>query len=187
MKDNLKDHLKILMHKTAEGDQRAFRQLAETMGQRIFSMAYRLLNGNRYAAEEVVQDVLIKLWQMAPRWQPTGSVPAYISRITYTTCMDRHRDQRKWVEIPESLEAKDHLNENIIQLDQHKQLLESINKLPKRQQEAIFLTYFHENRHKEVATIMGTTEKAVEHLVARGLKTLATSLPASLKEGGFLK
>ncbi len=176
-----------LMQKVAEGDQRAFRLLAEALAQRIFSMAYRLVNGNKMLAEEIVQDVLIKLWQTAPRWQPTGSVSGYVSRMTYTTSMDKHRAARKLTELPEDMPAEDVMAENIVQLDQKRQLMDKINKLPARQQEAILLTYFHENRHKDVATIMGTTEKAVEHLVARGLKTLAITLPKDLKEGGYLK
>lgn len=179
--------LTALMKQVAEGDRNAFRLLAQHLGQQIFAMAFRLLNGNKASAEDVVQDVLIKLWQNAPRWKPTGSVAAYASRLTYTTCMDRHRANKNLTALPEEIPEAETVTDKVVQFEQRKKLMDGIHKLPKRQQEAILLAYFHENRHKDVATIMGTTEKAVEHLVSRGLKTLATTLPADLKEGGYLK
>lgn len=79
---------------SAEGDQKAFRRLAEALGQKIFALAFRLLSGDRAAAEDVSQDVLVKLWQFAPKWQAGGSVQAWVSRLTYNACMDIHRARK---------------------------------------------------------------------------------------------
>ncbi|MBL8637787.1 MAG: sigma-70 family RNA polymerase sigma factor [Alphaproteobacteria bacterium] len=178
------DHgqLALWLEQTAKGDDRAFRQLVHALGQRIFGLAFRLLQGDRAQAEDVMQDVLIKLWQNAPKWQAGGSVQAWVSRTTYNACMDIHRSPRKRsVELPEDLPSlADTATDQLNRKEQQDILLKGIKHLPERQQEALLLTYFHENSRKEVARAMATSEKAVEHLVARGLKTLEAHLPANL-------
>ncbi len=178
------DTLTTWIEETAKGDQTAFRKLSAALGQRMFAMAYRLVNGDRAAAEDAVQEVLIKLWQTAPRWKSGGSVISYVSRLTYTSCIDLHRKKPKTAEINEETVAIDETaSAQLLRKEHNKILLTSLEVLPKRQQEAILLTYFHENERREVARTMATTEKAVEHLIARGLKTLAVHLPQQ-KYGG---
>ena len=150
----------------------------------MFAMAYRLVNGDRAAAEDAVQEVLIKLWQQAPRWKSGGSVISYVSRLTYTSCIDLHRKKQKTTEIhEETVIIEETSTGHLLRKEQNAILLASLDTLPERQQEAILLTYFHENERREVAKTMATSEKAVEHLIARGLKTLAIRLPQQ-KYGG---
>lgn len=180
MKDQI--DLNKLMEQAAKGDQNAFRELARNLSQRIFVMSMRLLNGNRAAAEDIVQTVLIKLWQNAPKWEARGSVSGYVSRLTYSSCMDLHRQKVNTVEIPETLHVEETATVMIFEKEKRKLLLKMLEQLPERQKEAILLTYFQEQKRSEVAKALDTTEKAVEHLVARGLKTLSTIAPVSLKE-----
>jgi len=178
------DHadLNDLMERTAKGDQIAFRDLSRALGQKIFLMGVRLLNGDRAAAEDVVQTVLIKLWQNAPKWEARGSVSAYVSRMTYSSCMDLHRRKVPTVELPETLHVEESATVKIFEKEKRKILLKMLEQLPERQKEAILLTYFHEEKRSDVAKALHTTEKAVEHLVARGIKTLGELIPPSLKE-----
>lgn len=169
------------VQRSAEGDQAAFRKLAEALGQKVFSLAFRLLSGDRAAAEDVSQDVMIKLWQFAPKWQPGGSVQAWVSRLTYNACMDIHRARKnKNEEIPEHLSVPETASAMVLTAEYRSLLLQAVERLPERQKEAILLTYFHDNSRRDVATTMKTTEKAVEHLVARGLKALGTLIPANI-------
>ena len=177
--------LTIWMEAIAQGDQTAFRKLTAALGQRMFGMAFRMMNGDRAAAEDAVQDVLIKLWQSAPRWRSGGSVISYASRLTYTTCIDLHRNQQKSSgEVDENLGEAETVTGELLRKEHNQILLAAIETLPDRQKEAILLTYFHENERREVAKAMATTEKAVEHLIARGLKSLANVLPEK-QYGGF--
>lgn len=170
-----------LLKKVADGDQNAFRTLSDALSQKIFAMAYRFLSGDRATAEDVTQDVLIKLWQYAPRWEPGGSVQAWVSRLTYNASMDVHRARKnKSDELPETLSIPETTSDSILNKEYRKILLQAISHLPERQQEALLLTYFHENSRRDVAVTMKTTEKAVEHLVARGLRALEKLIPSNL-------
>lgn len=169
------------MQRIAEGDQIAFRKLSGELGQRIFAMAFRLLSGDRSTAEDVSQEVLIKIWQFAPKFQVGGSVNGWVSRITYNACMDVHRARKnKTEELPESLSLPETASAHVLNNEYRSFLLQAVDRLPDRQKEAILLTYFHDNARKDVAKAMKTTEKAVEHLVSRGLKALETLIPANI-------
>ncbi len=169
------------MERVAKGDERAFRELSNALGQKIFALAYRLLSGDRATAEDVSQEVLIKLWQFAPKWQSGGSVQGFVSRITYNACMDVHRSRKnKNEELPEQIEVPETATATVMTNEYRSLLLQAIERLPERQGEALLLTYFHENSRKEVANAMKTTEKAVEHLIARGLKALGSLIPANI-------
>ena len=176
-----------LMKKTAEGDEAAFRALSSGLGQKIFALAYRFLSGDRASAEDVTQDVLIKLWQYAPRWEAGGSVQGWVSRLTYNASMDVHRARKnKSDEIPETLSVPETASDTVLTTEYRRILLQAIKNLPERQQEALLLTYFHENSRRDVAHSMQTTEKAVEHLVARGLKALEKLIPSNLNGGSHV-
>lgn len=169
------------MRQIAQGDQHAFRKLTEATGQRIFALAFRLLSGDRAMAEDVSQDVMIKIWQFAPKWKEGGSVNGWISRITYNACMDVHRSRKnKSDELPEEISIPETASASVLNNEYKSLLLQAIERLPERQGEALLLTYFHENSRKEVAKAMKTTEKAVEHLISRGLKALSSLIPANI-------
>lgn len=174
-----------LMHKVAKGDQVAFRALANALANRMFHLAYRLTGYQRSLAEDAVQEALIKLWRSAPNWQPTGSVESYVSRIVYTCCMDMHRKARPAEEIPEDYAVHDTILETILNKEQRSLLLGAIEKLPERQKDAILLHYMGEHSQRHVAQMLGTTEKGIERLLARGRKRLRELLPPAAREGSY--
>ena len=175
-----------LMLKVAKGDQLAFRELARALSQRMFNLAYRLLGTRRSQAEDAVQEALLKLWRTAPNWRPDAPVTAYASRLVYTSCMDIHRKQKPTEELPEELAAPDTILDEMVAQNQRRVLLTTVDKLPDRQRQAILLHYMGEHSQRDVASILGTTEKAVERLLARARINLRELLPISLKEGGYL-
>lgn len=166
-----------VMTRVAKGDQLAFRQLAGALGQRMFHLAYRLMGYQRSAAEDAVQEALIKLWRYAPNWEPTGSVQAYVSRLVYTACMDLHRKSRPTEELPEEIVQADTMLDTILDREQRQQLLIAIDRLPQRQKDAVLLHYMGEHSQRHVAQLLGTTEKGIERLLARGRKNLRELLP----------
>ena len=168
-----------LMLEAGNGNQHSFQLLARSLTQRMFNLAYRLMGYQRSAAEDAVQDALIKLWTSAPNWKPTGSVDAYASRLVYTSCMDIHRRTKTTDELPEEIAQPDTILNTILDTEQRKMLLQAIGQLPERQKEAILLHYMGENSQRHVAAMLGTTEKSIERLLARGRKRLRELLPSA--------
>jgi RNA polymerase sigma-70 factor (ECF subfamily) len=75
------------------GDQAAVRELAERYGPRIQQLAMRHMK-NREDAEEVTQDVLLKVHRKIDAFRGDAALSSWIYRITFNTAMSRLRQNR---------------------------------------------------------------------------------------------
>ena len=85
---DLKDQL--LLARLQAGDESALRDLAEAYGSKIFQMAFRYLR-NKEDAEEVMQDVLYKVYRKVGAFRGDAALSSWIYRITFNTAMSRLR------------------------------------------------------------------------------------------------
>src|SRR5215510_11573419 len=82
-----------LIHRLQTGDEEAVRELADRYGHRIFQMALRHMK-NREDAEEVTQDVLLKVCRKIDKFRGDAALSSWIYRITFNTAMSRLRTHR---------------------------------------------------------------------------------------------
>lgn len=82
-----------LIRRLQSGDEEAVRQLEDRYGHRIFQMALRHMK-NREDAEEVTQDVLLKVYRKIDRFRGDAALSSWIYRITFNTAMSRLRTHR---------------------------------------------------------------------------------------------
>jgi RNA polymerase sigma-70 factor (ECF subfamily) len=73
--------------RTLPDDLRAFEQLVTQCKQRVFSIAYRIL-GNSQDAEDVAQEVFLKMYRALKDLDDPATFPAWLYRITSNTCLD---------------------------------------------------------------------------------------------------
>ena len=164
--------------KAGRGDRAAAARLMERHSARLFALARRMLS-SQAEAEDVVQDVFLKLWTHAARWQPgKAKFETWLYRVTLNACYDRLRRRR-----PEPLEAalevvdggpapdtgldQDHIAAGV---------QAALAGLPERQRAAILLCHFRECGNIEAAEIMGLSVEALESLLARGRRALRERL-----------
>ena len=89
-------HDRQLIRRLQLGDEEAVRELADRYSHRIFQMALRHMK-NREDAEEVTQDVLMKVYRKIDKFRGDAALSSWIYRITFNTAMSRlrtHRAQR---------------------------------------------------------------------------------------------
>ena len=84
---------RLLIAGLQRGDQAAVRQLAELYGPRIHQLALRHMK-NREDAEEVTQDVLMKVYRKIGAFRGDSALSSWIYRITFNTAMSRLRQHR---------------------------------------------------------------------------------------------
>jgi len=84
---------RLLVAGLQRGDQAAVRQLAELYGPRIHQLALRHMK-NREDAEEVTQDVLMKVYRKFGAVRGDSALSSWIYRITFNTAMSRLRAHR---------------------------------------------------------------------------------------------
>ena len=82
-----------LIRRLQTGDEEAVRELADRYSHRIFQMALRHMK-NREDAEEVTQDVLLKVYRKIDKFRGDAALSSWIYRITFNTAMSRLRPHR---------------------------------------------------------------------------------------------
>jgi RNA polymerase sigma-70 factor (ECF subfamily) len=173
--DEPSDH--DLMARTAQGDGRAFRMLAQRHAGRALELARRML-GNEAVAEEIVQDALLRVWTNAPRWRPEAAFRTWLYRVVVNLCLNA---RRRVSDLP--LDMADHIADSApgadAQLETRERdegLATAVDTLPARQRAAIVLTYHEGLSNAEVATVLDTSVSSVETLLVRAKRTLRTAL-----------
>src|SRR6476661_288055 len=80
----------LLLARLQVGDESALRDLAEAYGSKIFQLAFRYLR-NKEDAEEVMQDVLYKVYRKVGAFRGDAALSSWIYRITFNAAMSRLR------------------------------------------------------------------------------------------------
>ncbi len=77
-----------------KGNTRAFSDLVDSYKDMVFTLSVRML-GNREEAEEVSQDVFIKVFKSLQNFKGDSKLSTWVYRIAYNTCLDRIRKIKK--------------------------------------------------------------------------------------------
>jgi RNA polymerase sigma-70 factor (ECF subfamily) len=170
---------RAMIQRVGEGDPDAFRTLMEAHFPHAVRFAKSLLHDTEIA-EDVAQDVFVKIWDARTTWMPSVSVRAYVLGAVRNRALNviRHRhveaDYRTHVTVEpdRSSNTLDRLSHDadVAALDL------AIAELPERRRMAITLRYRHELSHAEVGAALGVSAKAAKELIARTLEALYSRL-----------
>lgn len=177
----------VLLRQFANGDAAAARVLTDRLAPRSLSVALRFL-GNRAEAEDVTQDAMMRLWQMAPDWVPgQAKVSTWLYRVTLNLCVDLRRKKTpdRLADVPEPADEKASAADRLQDAARKDALQMALSQLPERQRQAVVLRHIEELPNPEIAGIMGISVEAVESLTARGKRSLAAILAGRRDELGY--
>ena len=160
----------------AGGDDAAFAALVRSLTPALLRFARATLAVSPAEAEEVVQEVLIRLWRQAANWQPDGRISTWAHHVAYRLCVDRLRRQRPSVVIDaledDLLDPAPLPGTRLMHLEDVRAVQAAVAALPERQRAAIVLCHYQGLNQAEAAAIMGIGEEAYESLLARGRRRL---------------
>jgi RNA polymerase sigma-70 factor (ECF subfamily) len=174
-----------LVRKIANGDPKAAEQLVHRHIAVMTAVARNML-GDAAEAEDVAQEVFLKVWTHAGKWQPgKAKFQTWMHRVAINLCYDRLRKRREVYldALPEqvdeqSLAADDSLIEN----ERAGKVEAAIQTLAPRQCAAITLCHLREMGNIEAAKVMEISVEALESLLARGRRGLRLALSDEIKE-----
>jgi len=172
----------------ANGDPEAATVLTRRLLPNVLGQATRMLN-DRAEAEDVAQEAMIRLWNVAPNWrQDEAKVSTWLYRVVANLCMDRLRKRRGNVGLDQIAEVDDGNPSAARELQSKRRafaLKDALAKLPERQAQAVALRHLEGLSNPEIAEIMDITVTAVENLTARGKRSLIVLLAEQKAELGF--
>jgi RNA polymerase sigma-70 factor (ECF subfamily) len=167
-----------LMLRVGTGDREACHELVERHLGQITAFAGRVL-GDQALAEDVAQDVFLRLWSHAQRWRPSGArLTTWLHRIALNLCLDRlaRRRETSLDDVTEPEDPTPQATARLQEQDLSQHVGKALNTLPDSQRIAITLCYYQGLRNNEAAQMMEISVEALESLLARGRRALKSRL-----------
>jgi len=161
-------HEKIWLLQTAAGDEQAFRRLFDAWRHRIYSFALHLTE-NRTSADEIVQEVFLRVWLHRQKLPDVIYFQAWLYSIARHQVFDALKAQAKERSMMTSMAGSSYCNsveEHMTSKEYTHLLLEAVNRLPERQQQIYHLSRDNGIRHEEIAGRLQISRHTVKtHLV----------------------
>jgi len=132
--DNKKQIEQTLFSRAKSGDACAFREIFDNYQKRVYGVAFGIL-GNNYWAEEVTQEVFVRLFRSISKYDVRRNFFTYLYRITVNVCFDLlKREKSKPVEFvspdeKQLTEKADELNSSPLEEIEHKEFTKSIHQI----------------------------------------------------------
>lgn len=167
-----------LMKAVCLGDQSAYQTIVKQHLTPISHYVFRIL-GNQKDTEDITQEVFLKLWTHAPKWNADkAKLTTWLHRIAHNLCIDYLRKHGR-VQTQESFEEE--VGElEINNEDESSKKIEILNRaigqLPEKQRSALTLCHYQGFSNREAADIMNISVKALESAIARAKRSLRNQL-----------
>lgn len=142
-------------------------------GDNILRTAYSYV-GNMSEAEDITQDVFLKLHSAPQDFESDSHLKAWLMRVAINKC----KNYKKSFRIKNRRDIDD-VSESILSYEvtpQDKTVLNAVKKLPSKYSTVIFLYYYEEYTIKEIAKLLDKNENTISSLLQRGRKKLKFEL-----------
>lgn len=175
-----------LMERVGAGDHVAFRQLVERHQNAVIGTVAKML-GNASEAEDIAQQVFLRIWKNAKRYRPDAKFTTYLFTITRNLVFNetRRKSRKKEVSSDERAENSNLTVEaspdrqpdaELLQAELQRKVDQAIASLPEAQRMAVVLRRYEQLSYEEIATVLELSVSAVKSLLFRARTSLREAL-----------
>jgi RNA polymerase sigma-70 factor (ECF subfamily) len=162
-------------------DPEAFRALFDLYQQSIYNFIYLKLKDTA-AAEDVVQEAFIRVWENRLQLDEDRSVRTYLFTIANNLALNVIRHQKivlkHQAERSQESMAADETYLEVESRELQNAFIKALMDLPKAPRQAFMLSRFEDMKYKEIADRLGISVKTVENHIGKALKLLRRALIA---------
>ena len=143
----------------------------------LFRLALRITQ-NRFEAEDVVQETMLKVWKGRSDWDKIDNIEAYCLTVCRNLSLDKMRHMDNQVQnIEQESEPADHSysanpEEQAVQHDRLQLVRRLISQLPEKQRTCMQLRDIEGKSYRDIATIIGISEEQVKVNIFRARQTI---------------
>ncbi len=167
----VKNKEKQRIKRAISGDAEAFAALLAESYMMIYAVAYKWI-GNKEDAEDIAQEVCIKLGKSLPSFRMEAKFSTWLYRITLNSVYDFQRKQQKNIALDGLYDVISHTEPTAHAQIENQEIWQYVHKLPPKQKDAILLVYSEELSHKEAALIMQCKESTISWYIFEAKKQL---------------
>lgn len=179
VEDNKIHNDKILLNELQNGLSLAFQVLFDKYSRKIYAFSFSYLN-NSEEAEEIVQEVFLKIWKAREEISTEKSFDSYLFTIAKNAILNTIRKSnyhKSFVEYTKLHPEKNTLLDDELNFNELQQAYEkSVKKLPVRRQEIFRLSRDKGFTNAEIAKKMGISVKTVENQMTSAIADIKRSL-----------
>jgi RNA polymerase sigma-70 factor (ECF subfamily) len=179
-----------VMLRVKTGDESAFAYLVQKYRRPMIGFMYRLCH-NPSTAEELAQEVFLRVYRSRASYEPTAKFTTWLYRIATNLAVNHARDTRH--ERPENTVRLDEpdretgttpdladdsltAEEQILKRERLAAIRGRVNALPERQRLAVIMHKYQQMDYREIAGVLKLSESATKSLLFRAYETLREQL-----------
>ena len=159
-----------LLVRTGEGDREAFAKLYSMTRGAVYALALSLLH-SAHEAQDVTQDVFVRVWENAPVYQPQGSPMAWLLTIARNLARMRLRQSGRQVGLDEAAWEAIPADEPGVSTEDRALLQGALARLEAEERRVVLL-HASGLKHREIAALLELPLSTVLSKYHRGLKKL---------------
>ena len=164
-----------------EGDRAAFQVLFETYKDKVFSIAVYSSGGDRTVADDVTQQIFLKLFTAIRQFRGDSEFTTWLYRLVVNACLDERRRRRRFLPWGETVAMrnpgeKKPQEKQYARLEVAEAVQAAIGELKPKFRLPILLKYIEGLSYDEIASVMGCSKGTVASRLNRGHSQLAKRL-----------
>ena len=164
-----------------QGDRDAFQLLFETYKDKVFSLAVYTVGGDRAVADDVTQQIFLKLFTAIRQFRGDSEFTTWLYRLVVNACIDERRKRRRWLPWGETVAKKDPgerkpQEKQFARLEVSEAVQAAIAELKPKFRLPILLKYIEGLSYEEIAVVMSCSKGTVASRLNRGHSQLAKRL-----------
>jgi RNA polymerase sigma-70 factor (ECF subfamily) len=163
----------VLMERIGRRDTEALRELYRRHGGRVYSLA-RHITTDSPRAEEITQDVFLKVWEKAGSYRSEKALPlTWMLRITRNRAIDLLRQQKSTGGVLEDFESLEPGPEDVLARDSVVAgVRDELSRLPTSQRNVLTLAYYRGLSHRQIAQALGEPLGTIKSRIRDALQKL---------------
>jgi RNA polymerase sigma-70 factor (ECF subfamily) len=161
-----------LVNASGKGDRQAFERLVKRRRNAVFNFIYRYL-GDRQTAEDLVQEVFLRLYQFAPRFEARAQVSTWLFKVAYNLSMNELKRRKRRMNLHQAFPSSGEVStgepstDAIETKELEREVMAALDYLPENQKAAMLLRVNEELSYEEISKVLSISVAGVESLIFR--------------------